>query len=240
MYTSDEPHLRSWFGHQAASKNRSAPAHAIGNATRAAYAMHGKGRASPGPIYMPRDTAIQRESAKVSFGTGPSVANETTRASTGPAPGAYDVVGSVGYQASSAARNAPSYRIGTMQRDTTGHDHGRPQGSSAFYNLRESWASRCSRASTRARASSSARANASAAGRRRRARRARCPARARTGCPTPSAAEGLRQPQHAGVRLRLLDALPRQPRVLEGKDTGGGGDAPGPIYSTGARRWAVR
>ena len=88
MYTSDEPHLRSWFGHQAASKNRSAPAHAIGNATRAAYAMHGKGRASPGPIYMPRDTAIQRESAKVSFGTGPSVANETTRASTGPAPGA--------------------------------------------------------------------------------------------------------------------------------------------------------
>ena len=234
MYTSDEPHLRSWFGHQAASKNRSAPAHAIGNATRAAYAMHGKGRASPGPIYMPRDTAIQRESAKVSFGTGPSVANETTRASTGPAPGAYDVVGSVGYQASSAARNAPSYRIGKMQRDTTGHDHGRPQGSDAFYNLRESVGEQVQ--------SSKHTSARFVFGTSQRFGGGKTAARKAGSVPGPGS---YRLPDAVGPQ-KVSDSRSTPAygfgsstryhanRVYwKGKDTGGGGDAPGPIYSTG-------
>lgn len=234
MYTSDEPHLRSWFGHQAASKNRSAPAHAIGNATRAAYAMHGKGRASPGPIYMPRDTAIQRESAKVSFGTGPSVANETTRASDGPAPGAYDVVGSVGYQASSAARNAPSYRIGTMQRDTTGHDHGRPQGSDAFYNLRESVGEQVQ--------SSKHTSARFVFGTSQRFGGGKTAARKAGSVPGPGS---YRLPDAVGPQ-KVSDSRSTPAygfgsstryhanRVYwKGKDTGGGGDAPGPIYSTG-------
>ena len=146
----------------------------------------------------------------------------------------YDVVGSVGYQASSAARNAPSYRIGTMQRDTTGHDHGRPQGSDAFYNLRESvgeqvqsskhtsarfvfgTSQRFGGGKTAARKAGSFPARGSY-----RLPDAVGPQKVSDSRSTPAYGFGSSTRYHAN-------------RVYwKGRDTGGGGDAPGPIYSTG-------
>tara|TARA_B110001452_G_scaffold239616_1_gene220741 strand:+ start:647 stop:1609 length:963 start_codon:yes stop_codon:yes gene_type:complete len=138
MHSGDDGfHLRSLIGRQACSAHESAPSVGFGTSQRAAYAImyngpgSDKGRPcklSPGPIYSPY-AGFAGQGKSVKFGTGSAAGSCGATASYGaahqPGPGEYDKNGSVGAQASSQARSAPSYGWGSAVRDTGGGISGR-------------------------------------------------------------------------------------------------------------------
>lgn len=143
----DEWYLRSLLGSQAESRHESAPSYGFGTSQRSAAAKMYQGpgsdkgrpaRLSPGPIYASPQSL---GGPKFSFGTGPAAGSCGAAPSRGsaqmPGPGEYALAQSVGPQASSLARSAPSYGWGSNVRDTGGGD-GKANAAGASYDLNAS------------------------------------------------------------------------------------------------------
>ena len=145
----DEWYMRSLLGSQVEARHETAPMYGFGPSQRAVHNIMYSGpgsdkgrpaRLSPGPIYLPDANGVGR-GPKFSFGTGPAAGACAGSASkwsaSQPGPGEYELAASVGMQASSLARSAPSYGWGSAVRNTGGARTVRGE-TAAAYELRAS------------------------------------------------------------------------------------------------------